>query len=75
MPRVTKAMLEDTNAYLRRTLDTQASRVKNLEGEVSDLKNIVSIYQGMSSFTIASERIVMALDHTLGELRKPIRKY
>lgn len=68
--RVTKVMLTEENKQIRNLYNAGILRERALELRVTDLEKVVRIYQGMSSLTIATERITDALVRTIGKLKE-----
>lgn len=68
--RVTKAMLEESNKFLQENLEKKYIEVETLQTKIKNLEQIIQIYKGMSSFTIAAERITQALTETIAQVKR-----
>jgi len=66
--RVTKAMLEETNEFLRDKMETLTSRNSILEEQVKLLNGVITTYSRMAPLIIAAERISDALAHTVDKV-------
>lgn len=62
MPKVTKAMLEQSNAYLRSLLEQKAHEIELLEREIKTYQLIV---RHLNVMTISCERLGAALAETI----------
>ena len=65
MARITKAMLEAEVRCLTIDNNRLRSEVRTFSGEIKMMNEIIRTYQGMTSLTIATERITDALTQTL----------
>jgi len=65
MARITKAMLEAEVRCLTIDNNRLRSEVRTFSGEIKMMNEIIRTYQGMTSLTIAMERITDALTQTL----------
>jgi len=74
MAKRTKAMIEADNEYLMTAYKKLEQETKVLRTENKSLLNVIQIYGGMKSFTIANERIADALAHTVSTLERRIER-
>ena len=63
--RVTKAMLEETNEFLRSSIERLATEKVLLEKQVKLLEGVIATYSRMPSLIIATEKISDALAQTV----------
>jgi hypothetical protein len=68
--RVTKAMLEETNEFLRSNMERITTEKMLLEREVKLLNGVIATYSRMPSLLIATERITEALAQTISRISK-----
>ena len=68
--RITKVMLEEQVRCLQDELKGYHQENNRLKLRSIDQENVIRTYSGMTSFTIACERISDALAHTISDLKK-----
>jgi len=68
--RITKVMLEEQVRRLQDELKRYHQENDRLKLRSVDQERIIQTYSGMTSFTIACERISDALAHTISDLKK-----
>jgi hypothetical protein len=70
MPRITIKYLQESNEFLRKKCYSLEERLELHRREEEHLKGILKTYQGMTSLTVACERVCESLAHVISDIKR-----